>query len=266
MSSEWRKQTKARKSHQCEICRETIYPGEIYVRYDCTPWGHPDNEGYHTYRCCRFCDHMHYDVLDIADVDGYSYWEETVQEIRGHFYYLVSVSGILHPETDLETYADDFSRWTLAGGPFERCAGHPDKPLDVIQDWGTVRCENSGVVTSADKASAAKNALDKQLERSETVSNTPKCDAALGYHEAVLARPLCENCNWPAECLRCGYLYCRDCRDLQTGDYCECCDCEPRRRPCYECGMMTNGGKYCSRSCWISAIGAGDEETLKDQP
>ena len=61
----WRKQTKARKNHQCEICRNQILPGEVYVRYDCTPWGYPDNEGYHTYRNCRFCDHMNYDVIRI---------------------------------------------------------------------------------------------------------------------------------------------------------------------------------------------------------
>lgn len=95
------------------------------------------------------------------------------------------------------------------------------------------------------------------------MSNTPKCDAALGYHEAVLARSKCENCKSDAddlaECLRCGYLYCGDCRDLPTGDYCECCDCETRPRPCYECGAPTNGGKFCSRSCWMSALGVGDE-------
>lgn len=39
----------------------------------------------------------------------------------------------------------------------------------------------------------------------------------------------------------------------------ECCACEPRPRPCYECGAPTTGGKFCSRSCWVSAVGAGDE-------
>lgn len=28
--SDWRKQTKARKTHQCEICRNQILPGEVY--------------------------------------------------------------------------------------------------------------------------------------------------------------------------------------------------------------------------------------------
>lgn len=139
MSSEWRKQTKARKSHQCEICRGEIVPGEVYVRYDCTPWGHPDNEGYHTYRCCRFCDHMHYDVINRFDDDDVPYFDEDVQEIREHFYYLVSDAGLLHPETDIETYTDNFSRWTLAGGPFERCVGHPDGNFESILP-GLMRC------------------------------------------------------------------------------------------------------------------------------
>lgn len=131
--SDWRKQTKARKTHQCEICRNQILPGEVYIRYDCTPWGHPDNEGYHTYRCCRFCDHMHYDVLQIADEDGTPWWEETAQAIRAHFY--EQVHDICGPEIDLDTYADDFSRWTLAGGPFERCVGHPDQRLKFPTGW-----------------------------------------------------------------------------------------------------------------------------------
>jgi len=143
--SGWRKQTKARKSHWCEICRGEIVPGEVYVRYDCTPWGHPDNEGYHTYRNCRFCDHMHYDVLDIADEDGTPWWEETVLAIRGRFWEILRDAGILDREIDPDTYADDFSRWTLAGGPFERCVGHPEEELnwlgirDRLRRWLGIR-------------------------------------------------------------------------------------------------------------------------------
>jgi len=37
MSGDWRKQTKDRKTYQCEICRNQILPGEVYIRYDCTP-------------------------------------------------------------------------------------------------------------------------------------------------------------------------------------------------------------------------------------
>ena len=125
--SEWRALTKARKIHWCEICRNEIAKGELYVRYDCTPWGHPDNEGYHTYRCCRFCDHMHYDVLDIQPVDGYSDWDETVEATRHYFF--GELKGILPTEIDLETYAHSFSQWTLSGGPFERCVAHPGEEL-----------------------------------------------------------------------------------------------------------------------------------------
>lgn len=41
---------KARKQYRCDFCEGLIEKGTKYVYERCTPWDHPDNEGYGTVR------------------------------------------------------------------------------------------------------------------------------------------------------------------------------------------------------------------------
>ena len=48
--------TKARKQHECTLCHRTILAGENYIRETITPWSHPDNESFGTYKAHGLCD------------------------------------------------------------------------------------------------------------------------------------------------------------------------------------------------------------------
>lgn len=51
---EWTKRL-ARKGHRCDFCGEAIATGDEYFRVRLTPWDHPDNEGFFTWRAHPFC-------------------------------------------------------------------------------------------------------------------------------------------------------------------------------------------------------------------
>ena len=46
----------ARKPHYCTLCGELISAGEHYVYQRITPWDHPDNDGFFSYRAHEECD------------------------------------------------------------------------------------------------------------------------------------------------------------------------------------------------------------------
>ena len=45
----------ARKQHWCTLCGESIEAGEHYVYQRITPWDHPLNEGFFSYRAHEEC-------------------------------------------------------------------------------------------------------------------------------------------------------------------------------------------------------------------
>lgn len=46
----------AHKDHTCNLCGKPIPKGEEYVNRRITPWDHPDNEGFATFRTHVACD------------------------------------------------------------------------------------------------------------------------------------------------------------------------------------------------------------------
>ena len=46
---------KARKSHTCSFCDQPITKGDLYTHIRITPWSHPDNEGFATWRAHPAC-------------------------------------------------------------------------------------------------------------------------------------------------------------------------------------------------------------------
>lgn len=77
----------ARKHHRCQLCFEPIGPGTRYIYQRLTPWDHPDNEGFSTFRahqeCYRIwatvlCDRMPGDKQDWLDLlEDYSAIQES---------------------------------------------------------------------------------------------------------------------------------------------------------------------------------------------
>lgn len=45
----------ARKPHWCTLCGEQIEQGEHYINQRITPWDHPLNDGFFTYRAHEEC-------------------------------------------------------------------------------------------------------------------------------------------------------------------------------------------------------------------
>ena len=48
----------ARKDHRCLLCEEIIPKGTKYGHQRITPWDHPDNECFFTYRAHTECDEL----------------------------------------------------------------------------------------------------------------------------------------------------------------------------------------------------------------
>lgn len=67
MSRRWRV---ARKPHRCTHCNRTIRVGESYAFKRITPWDHPDNEAFFTYRAHERCE---------------AYWNEIGYEYEWQF-------------------------------------------------------------------------------------------------------------------------------------------------------------------------------------
>lgn len=60
----------ARKAHVCQFCGGTIEPGERYGSYQGTPWSHPENDHFFTFKGHDDpCWKAWYEIAD--DCDGY---------------------------------------------------------------------------------------------------------------------------------------------------------------------------------------------------
>ena len=55
--SEWSVR-RAKKQHRCNFCNEPIAEGTQYAHCRLTPWDHPDNDGFFTWRAHPFCREM----------------------------------------------------------------------------------------------------------------------------------------------------------------------------------------------------------------
>lgn len=59
----------ARKQHWCTLCGQSIEVGEHYIYQRITPWDHPDNDGFFSYRAHEECNRFW--VAEFAyDADG----------------------------------------------------------------------------------------------------------------------------------------------------------------------------------------------------
>lgn len=52
----------ARKDHECTLCAYTIPKGARYRYEKLTPWDHPDNDGYFTYKGHYVCERAWRDI------------------------------------------------------------------------------------------------------------------------------------------------------------------------------------------------------------
>lgn len=59
--------TVARKPHVCTLCDLTIPPGADYIYERITPWDHPDNERYFTFKAHRVCERAWRDADELND-------------------------------------------------------------------------------------------------------------------------------------------------------------------------------------------------------
>lgn len=76
------KTVKARREHQCELCKLPIKKGESYYKERITPWDHPDNEGYFTFKAHDKCSDVWFAIGDDYDwryPDDGGYWLETME-------------------------------------------------------------------------------------------------------------------------------------------------------------------------------------------
>ncbi len=49
---------KSRKEHICTLCHKTIPKGARYIYATITPWDHPDNDTFGTYKAHGHCDEL----------------------------------------------------------------------------------------------------------------------------------------------------------------------------------------------------------------
>ena len=49
---------KAQKQHYCDLCYEPIIIGEQYIYRTITPWDHPDNETFGTFKAHDSCENL----------------------------------------------------------------------------------------------------------------------------------------------------------------------------------------------------------------
>ena len=77
--------SKARKNHICTLCHETIEAGTTYIYRTITPWCHPDNESFGSYKAHHDCHVIWGKVGDEFDwifpIDKYE-WAELIAELR----------------------------------------------------------------------------------------------------------------------------------------------------------------------------------------
>ena len=73
----------ARKRHACDFCGEYIQPGERYEHIRVTPWDHPCNEGFSTWRAHAMC-REGWDIIgpewDYEFPDDPHYWRDMMEE------------------------------------------------------------------------------------------------------------------------------------------------------------------------------------------
>lgn len=61
---------RARKAHECRFCGGTIEAGELYGFYQGSPWSHPDNDGFFSWKGhLTPCWKAWHEIA--ADCDGY---------------------------------------------------------------------------------------------------------------------------------------------------------------------------------------------------
>lgn len=46
---------KANKNHICKFCDDSILKGEVYINISITPWCHPNNEGFSSWKIHTDC-------------------------------------------------------------------------------------------------------------------------------------------------------------------------------------------------------------------